>query len=177
MDDDRLELLLTEYEQSGEEYRVRHQSLQNSYYLFVIGLSAFGIAAINSLDSLVKLGLLFSLGSIASFVLGFAIITHFVERQSAGVLRTRAEQAIEEYTNPEVNHRLNIQRPLSIQYHMIGQKVYMDDSGHLAFRDRDFSILFTRPDFSAKSLGQGIIVLSILQAIVGMFLLGSIFTI
>jgi len=173
MDDNQLELLLTEYEQAGEEYRARHQSLQNSYYLFVIGLSAFGAATINSIDSFVKLGLLFLVASLASFVLGFAIIAHFAERQSAGALRTRVERAIEDYTNENVDHDLDIQRPVSIQHHIIGQKAYLDDSGRLDVREGDFSLLFTAPDFSAKTLGQIILCFSVILAILGVFFLGS----
>ncbi len=61
-DEDQLSLILTEYEQAGEEYRTRHQLLHNSYYLFVIFPPVFGGAAINVLDDPLKLGLICLLG-------------------------------------------------------------------------------------------------------------------
>ncbi|WP_232688371.1 hypothetical protein [Halobacterium zhouii] len=110
---------------------------------------------------------------IASFVLGFAILTHYVERQSAGVLRTRAERAIENISNEGINHDLNIQRPISIQYYMVGQNAKMDESGEAALRDGNFSVIWTSPDFSAKGLGQGVLFLSMAQALAGAYLLGN----
>lgn len=176
---DRLDALLTEYEQTGEEYRTRHRLLHNSYYLFVISLLLFAGALIPRLGKPIEMGALLLVGCLASFVLGFAILTHFVERRSAAVLRTRMEQEIEEIANDDIEFNREIQRPLSIQYHVIGQNVEMDDSQDIVVYEDDFEVIldlvWSRPDFSAKTLAQGILLLSLVQAIGGIAYLTASF--
>lgn len=173
-DKEKIEFLLTEYEQTGEEYRTRHQLLHNSYYLLIIGLLIFAGSALSISGDPLKLGLLFSAGSVAAFILGMAIITHYVERNSAGTLRTRTGRAAEQLTNAEINHDFDIQRPLAIQRYVCGKNVTTDGSGNMVERESDYSAIWdVEIEPSAKALGQGVLGLSVLMALIGIGFLGT----
>jgi hypothetical protein len=177
-DQDRLDILLTEYEQTGEEYRTRHRLLHNSYYLFIVSLLLFVPALISQRGNPRNMAYFLIVGSVAGFVLGFAILTHFVERHSAASLRTRTEQAIEERTNDEISFEHDIQRPISIQYHVVGNNADIDNSGNIDVKQNDlgtiWNCILSLPDYSAKTLAQGILLLSTGQAIFGVWLLISV---
>lgn len=171
-DKERIEVLLTEYEQTSEEYRTRHQLLHNSYYLLVIGVLLFAGSALSISGNPLKLGLLFLAGSIAAFILGMAIMTHYIERDSAGTLRTRTERAVEQLSNDNVDHGLDIQRPLAIQRYVGKRNVTTDASGNMVERESDYSaIREIEIEPSAKALGQEVLGLSILMCLIGGLLL------
>ncbi|GAB3665347.1 hypothetical protein [Halopiger thermotolerans] len=91
----RIDLLETEYEQTGEEIRYRDRILHNSYYLLVI---IFGVFAGNVLNqwgnsAIAVAALSFSAG-IAFLFLAIVIEVYFRRRSSAMVRRDEVERAI-----------------------------------------------------------------------------------
>lgn len=106
-DETRLEILLAEYQQAGEEVRLRDQLLHNSYYLMVFAFGVFAVGAIQ-LWSRNPVGAVLLLVIAGGVFLFLAVVIHALSslRQSACSRRRRVEELVDQY-EPEI---LQIQR-------------------------------------------------------------------
>lgn len=164
------QLLHTEYEQAGEEYRYRDKLLHNSYYLLIVITAILAGSFLNyaGQDSIVKLGFITLLAGGLYTLLGLVILTHYVQRQSASALRTRLQGIADESIE-------SIPRPFAVEYRVIGQDSEMNNEQELDDARPFFSRVLTLPDslHSAEALAQVVLIVGFLLIVGGVGILTS----
>lgn len=164
------QLLHTEYEQAGEEYRYRDRLLHNSYYLLIVvtALLVGPFLQYAEQGAHLKLGVIVLLAGGLYTLLGLVMLTHYVQRNSASSLRTRVEQVAD-------GTKECIPRPFAVQYRVIGQDTRMTDEHELDEARPFFSRLLSAPEYlhSAETLAQVILVVSFTLIVAGVGILTS----
>lgn len=105
------DVLLSEYEQSGEEFRNYEKLLNQSYYLCAIVFTFFIGAGANLLieKSFQLIAILAFIATVVFSILGLAGKQYHKRRRSASILRAQIEEELNELTNsvsPRVQDRI-----------------------------------------------------------------------
>lgn len=105
------DILLAEYEQSGEEFRNYEKLLNQSYYLCAIVFTFFIGAGANLLieSSFQSIAVLSFIATVVFAILGLAGKQYHKRRRSASILRAQIEEELNELTNsvsPRVQDRI-----------------------------------------------------------------------
>lgn len=162
------QLLHTEYEQAGEEYRYRDKLLHNSYYLLIVITALLAVPLLRYVgqDAQVKLGVVVFLAGSLYTLLGLVILTHYVQRNSASSLRTRVEQVAD-------GTKEHVPRPFAIQYRVIGQDTEMNDEHELNDAQPFFGRVLGVPDYlhSAETLAQVVLMVGFVLIVAGVGIL------
>lgn len=96
IEDQRLELLLTEYQEAGEEARSRDRLIHNTFYLVIFAIGAFVITELNAITRGENLNI-FIISVISFFVFSFlaiVIYTYSTYRASQWSRRRAIEEEI-----------------------------------------------------------------------------------
>ena len=95
----KIELLIAEYQQTGEEARSRDNLIHNSYYLMAFSLGVFAVGAINLFNkgNVIGVVLLLVIASAVFAFLSVMIYTFSTYRASAWSRRRQLEEIVEKY--------------------------------------------------------------------------------